>query len=410
MIERRIIIGLITSTDYLKTIQSIWNQSYLESSTAKHLARWCWEYFEKYQKAPGKDIEAIYYTKIRSNKFPKQSAEEIEQDILPGLSKEYEKTGADLKPLLDDTSQYFLERKLSILSTSIQALIKDGQLEEAEKMIDEFKTLSTSPINLENFILDVATIRNRKKKKPMLLMKPWLREGQFTIIYGNYGTGKSLLTLTICYLLGLREPDAEFGPWRVKNSTGTLYIDGELGEQEMEERVSKLEWLGKQKASLKLRILSVPEYQHATEDHFHLSDRPNQLKIINWLKGNPDYKVVVLDSVSTLFGLEEENSNSEWNNKVNPFLRDLRAINVACILLHHAGKDNKKGLRGASSMGAMAENIYRLTNSDHKLPEAGEAYFKLTKDKQRAGGFSFNPFSAHFFQENNDKEIHWEIT
>jgi hypothetical protein len=312
MIERRIIIGLITSTEFLKTIHPIWNQSYLESSTAKHLARWCWEYYDRYQRSPGRDIEGIYYQKIRSGKFPKASAEEIEQDILPGLSQEYEREGVDLKPLIDDTEKYFRERKLSLLSLSIQSLIQEERLDEAEKSLEDFRTLSTSPVNLENFIVTATDIRGRKRKKPTLLFKPWLREGQMTIIYGNYGTGKSLLTISLCYLLGLRDIDrAEFGPWLVKSQVGTLYIDGELGEQEMEERIGKLEWLGKQKASCSMKILSIPEYQLATEDSFYLSDRGNQLKIINWLRENPMYKVVVLDSASTLFGLEDENSNSE---------------------------------------------------------------------------------------------------
>jgi RecA-family ATPase len=220
-----------------------------------------------------------------------------------------------------------------------------------------------------------------------------------------------LLTIAVAYLLGLKDFDdeeCEIGEWQVKKRVGTLYIDGELGEQEMEDRIKKFEWLGVQRNPI--RVLSIPEYQLATEDSFYLSDRGNQLKIIQWLKNNPRYKLVVLDSASTLFGLVEENDNSEWNNKINPFLRDLRALGVACILLHHSGKDNKRGLRGASSMGAMAHNIFKLSNHTDKNIDDGEAWFILTKDKQRAGGYSFKTFALHFTQENDETETHWEIT
>ena len=187
MIERRIIIGLITSTDFLKALQKSWNPAYLESSTAKHLAHWCWDYYEKYGRAPGKDIEGIYYEKIKSSKFPKAVAEEIGQDILPGLSKEYERDGLSIQPLIDDAEKYFRERKLSTLSLTIQSLIGEEQLEEAEKMIEEFIPLTSGKINIDNFILTTSGIRNRKRRRPTLLMKPWLREGQMSIIYGNFG-------------------------------------------------------------------------------------------------------------------------------------------------------------------------------------------------------------------------------
>jgi RecA-family ATPase len=143
---------------------------------------------------------------------------------------------------------------------------------------------------------------------------------------------------------------------------------------------------------------------------FYLSTRVNQKKIITWLTEHPTYKLVVLDSAGTLFGLEEENSNSEWNLKIQPFLRDLRALGVACILLHHAGKDGKKGLRGASAMGAMAHCIFRLTNHPDKSNEEGEAWFTLTIDKQRAAGFSFRKFSLHYIRNVDKTETNWEIT
>jgi RecA-family ATPase len=143
---------------------------------------------------------------------------------------------------------------------------------------------------------------------------------------------------------------------------------------------------------------------------FSLSDRVNQQKIIRWLKDHPTYKLVVFDSVSTLFGLQEENDNSEWNNKINPLLRDLRALGVACILLHHAGKDGKKGLRGASAMGAMAHNLFRLTNHGGKDIDKGEAWFVLSKDKQRAAGYSFRPFSLKYTQNDGETETTWEVT
>lgn len=413
MIERKMIIGLITSTEYLQRIKDIWNTRYLESDTARRMANWCWEYYDKYQEAPGREIESIFYAKIKDSTFPKDVAEEIEQDILPSLSEEFEITEFNLAYLLEESIKYLNRRHLAIHNEKIEALLAAGQTEEAEKLASEFRPLGGAVANVDNYILDLGQIMELQTPQPALLLKPWLREGQVTILYGDFGTGKSLLTILVGYLLGLRdytEENAQVGKWQVKKQSGCLYVDGELGLVEMEERIKQYEWIGRQHGAYRMRVFSLPEYQVATEDPFLLSARVNQMKIIRWLKDHPKYKLIILDSASTLFGLEDENSNSEWSNKINPLLRDLRAIGVACLLLHHSGKDSKRGLRGASAMGAMAHNIYRIVNHEEKDEDEGEAWFTIFKDKQRSGGFQFKTFSIHFTQTPDKRETHWEIT
>ena len=413
MIERKIIIGLITSTEFLQRMKDIWDPKLLETDIAKYISSWCWEYFDKYEEAPGREIETIFYSKVKNSKFPKSVAQEMEEDILPGLSKEFEITQFNLEYLIEEAIKYLNDRHLAIHNDMVESLREAGEIEEAEKIASEFKPLGGERINISDFILDMAQIADIETPQPKLILKPWLREGQVTIIYGNFGTGKSLLTILIGYLVGLRDfndREAQIGTWQVKNPTGCLYLDGELGLVEMEERIKQYEWIGRQHGKYRMRVFSLPEYQMATEDPFSLSMRVNQMKIIKWLKEHPNYKLIVLDSASTLFGLEDENSNSEWSNKINPFLRDLRALGVACILLHHSGKDAKRGLRGASAMGAMAHNIYRIVKHTDCDPDDGEAWFTLLKDKQRTGGLLFRAFSIHFMQTPDKKETHWEIT
>jgi len=408
MLERKIIIGLITSTEYCQQVQPIWDAKLLDSATAKRIAMWCWEYYNQYKQAPARNIEDIYYGKVKQGKLPKELAEEFEQDILPNLSEEYNSTTFNVEYLLQQTINYFNTQRLKQISEGVQVLLTTDDVTAAEQLIRSYSPILTPADSLSDHIVTVQQIRRKERKPPKLLMKPWLRAGELTIIYGNYGSGKSLLTIAVAYMLGLPTDvtDEAIGEWLVREPVGTLYIDGELGELEMEERLRCFEWLGRQKH--RTRVLSVPEYQLATENPFHLSDRVNQQRIVQWLRHNPDYKVVVLDSVSTLFGLEEENSNSEWNNKVNPFLRDLRALDVACILLHHSGKDNKRGLRGASAMGAMAHNIFRIVTHPNYDIDEGAAWFTIKKDKQRAAGYSFGEFSLRFTRAAN-KTI-WEVT
>lgn len=411
MIERKILIGIVTSTEYCDKIKDIFDPTLIESASAKRMMNWVWLYYQEKKEAPGRNAPHLFWKRVKN--LPKDIAEEIESEILPSLDAEYDNGLFDVRYMVEETQKYFKSRKLAILSDQIKSLVERDDLETAEKLTIEYKAVEISTKSLDLHIVNVQQIRKKKTKKPTMLLSPWLREGQTTIIYGNFGSGKSLLTISIAYILGLKEYDikeSEIGTWQVKNPTGTLYIDGELGEQEMEERISQFEWLGRQSAEHRMKILSVPEYQLETEDTFTLSTRINQLKVIQWLRNNPAYKLIILDSASTLFGLVEENDNSEWNNKINPFLRDLRALNVACLMLHHAGKDGRRGLRGASSMGAMAHNIFRLTDHTEKDKDAGEAWFVLSKDKQRMSGFAFNTFGIHYTQNKNKTRTMWNIT
>ena len=413
MIEREIIIGLITSTEYCAFAKDIWNDLYIESSTGKRMCSWCWEYYDIYGKAPKRNIEKIYFAKLKEGKLPKDLFSEIEEEILPGLSKEYENSDFNLQQLIDKTNKYFSERHIILHNEQVDALRQSGKIKEAEQMMIEFKPLSVLTTDLNSFILTPERIRQKKRSKPKMLLSPWLREGETTILYGQAGCGKTLLAMSVAYMLGLKDYDAaecKIGRWQVKNPTGCLYVDGELGELGMEERIRKFEWIGKQFNKHSTKIFSIPEYQMETEDTFYLSERKNQLKIIKWLKEHDTYKLVVLDSASTLFGLVEENDNSEWSTKINPLLRDLRALNVACLLLHHSGKDSKKGLRGASSMGAMAQYIFKLINHPNKEIDEGEANFIIGKDKQREGGFIFKTFALHYYQDEDKTETHWKVT
>ena len=106
-IERRIVTGLIVSTEYIQEIEPIWSPKYLESETARLLSGWCLEYFRQYRKAPGRDIEGIYTDKIKM--LGKTQAQDIEE-VLAGLSDEFDRGQFNVEYLMDQTKTYFKER------------------------------------------------------------------------------------------------------------------------------------------------------------------------------------------------------------------------------------------------------------------------------------------------------------
>lgn len=157
--ERRIVIGLITSTAYLKEIQGEWKSEYIEAQAAKILAQWCWEYFEERGVAPMRNIESILIKKLRKKKIKKELAEEIETDILSDLSEQYENQDNDIDALILDTREYFIERQLEINNEEVQVALEKGDLKKAVELRENFKLVKGG----ENLGLDLADPEIGKK-------------------------------------------------------------------------------------------------------------------------------------------------------------------------------------------------------------------------------------------------------
>ncbi len=402
-IEWDFIIGTFIDDDFCKWAIEYFPIDFLEVKEARLLAHWIYKYYKKFGKAPKKNI------KWNHNKQLKQVFETAEGGslklILKGFRKDHENTDINIKYLKDRIENHLIEKKLKVKVEEVNGLIEEGKLKEAsEIMFIEMPAVNELP----QYFKTIDQMEIELVKQPNLLMSPWLREGETTILYSEAGVGKSLLAILLGFILGVENKDdkkCKIGDWQVKNQTGTLYVDGELGKAEMMDRINKFKWLGEQKKDMQMKVFSIPDYQVQSVKDFNLSKRESQREIISWLKNNPQYKFLVLDSVSTVFNLENENDNSEWNKKINPLLRDLRALGVSHIILHHAGKDGK--MRGASSMNAMAHNVLRLKNDPNKEP--GQSWFKVDNiGKQRAAGKIFRPFTIKFHPLDDRTEF--EIT
>lgn len=142
-IERKIVIAAIVSTDFLKAVRPIYQSRLIQSVLAKRMIKWCTDYFDKYEKAPGIDIESIFYSKLKNDStFPKDVAEEIEEDILPDLNEEYLENGINVGYLIDEATKYFQQRHIQIHTDDIKAFLAEDELEKAQDKVNNYKPLA----------------------------------------------------------------------------------------------------------------------------------------------------------------------------------------------------------------------------------------------------------------------------
>ena len=210
--ERNIVIGLITNTDYLQQIKEEWNPLYIESKAAKILSNWSWEYFDKHGKAPMRNIETILLKKLKKKKVKKELAEEIETEILHDLSEQYEKQTNDLDVLLSDTREHFTERQLELHMEEVQALLDKGEIQKARQLQDDFKfTIGGEDEGIDladastDAKIDAAFNSNNQivVRFPGALGKFWndeMTKGSFVSILAPEKRGKTFLLLEFMML------------------------------------------------------------------------------------------------------------------------------------------------------------------------------------------------------------------
>jgi len=139
-IERRIAIGAVVSSEYLRSLSMIYQSRFIDSVPIKTVVGWCLNYYEKYKRAPGKDIEGIYTTNL--SQLPEDRAERIER-ILGSLSEEFEREEKfNVEYLLDQTEKYFKSQHLKQCAEAVQEALERGELLEAEHEVVGYKPVS----------------------------------------------------------------------------------------------------------------------------------------------------------------------------------------------------------------------------------------------------------------------------
>jgi hypothetical protein len=139
-IEKQILTGMILSNRYLKDVYLMIDRNYFQSEYAKKLVDWVLFYFRKYEKAPCEDIESIYLERERELK---EDEAEIMKSFLDSLLKEIKnKNKFNIEYLLDRTIEYFRQRALILTIENIKILVDNNKLDDAEKIIKDYKKVS----------------------------------------------------------------------------------------------------------------------------------------------------------------------------------------------------------------------------------------------------------------------------
>jgi hypothetical protein len=408
--EDAILIAMITSTEFLKGIIPIYNADYVEGSYTKTVADWCIEHYAEFKKAPGVHIQDIFDRRVREGLAP-ATADIIEQ-FLTRLSSSHEKERAhalDVEFAISEAVEYFKFRSVSLLYSDIgYGLDQKESVDSIVQRVGDFVAtdFDTTTTSFSESMKSSTNLLNERIKVPRAFLWPWLREGSLNLIYAARGIGKSWLALMIAVSLTREKyQDIEIGPWVVKHPGGVLYMDGEMGFFDMQDRIRQIVGpLGPESRKFPLLVFSSPDYVEKYKKAVNLMKPEWQERIIDFLNANKRIKVLILDNLSSLTAGRDENDNQLTSMLSNWIVR-LRAIGITVIIVHHAGKSGDQ--RGASSLEDALNNTIKLKKP--KDTEGGGAHFVITFTKSRndPGGEGYRSFAIKLME--HDESSRWRI-
>jgi archaellum biogenesis ATPase FlaH len=137
-LERQFITALITSKPFLASADPVIDLDLIQSPHFRQIAEWCIEYFRKYDDAPGRGIESIYYA-WAENQEPTDTTVDAIHDLLGYLSDQYDAASTINVPhLVDELGTYLSMRSLARVEENLQSALARGDHDAAKRAVDEY--------------------------------------------------------------------------------------------------------------------------------------------------------------------------------------------------------------------------------------------------------------------------------
>lgn len=198
--ENTILTAMIVSSDALAAIAGFWTKEGFESELSKIVGPWCIDYFEKYGKAPGKEIEVLF-VKWAETQGSKETIQLVEA-YLQSLSADYEQLKQDINPIhiRDLARDHFEKTEIK----RIHHTVESGDFVKAREKILSFSPSEDNEFPIVDVFQDMDAIRkacSTAKEEPLITYPEGLgdfygdslRRGAFVAFLGSDKSGKSYL-------------------------------------------------------------------------------------------------------------------------------------------------------------------------------------------------------------------------
>ncbi len=259
-------------------------------------------------------------------------------------------------------------------------------------MMNNKLSLQRKPENRTNPLVATAnTIKALARNQPEPIIEGLLHKGEQLMVYSAPGAGKSWFALSLAIAAAsataISQDEQSRPKWHAPKNRKVLLLDGELDSADLGQRLKWLDPEGRAEDE-KLIILS-RQHQDFRAAFPNLSKEQDAEDLIQFCL-DQGVELLVLDNLTTLTQLEDENSASAFNTIIHGLLMRLKAIGIACVLVHHSNKGDG-GYRGSSA-----------------LATTFNAIIHLKKERLTRGAFTLN-FQKARNNHIDDKTVRMEL-
>ena len=139
--ERNIVMGMIVSDAFISKTRPILDAQYFSIPMTKRLCKWCLEFHDQYGQAPRDNMEQIYLEHLRTENIDNDTAVDIEE-VLEGMAREADREKFNVDYLAKQAEKYMNQQRLKELNKKVEVLLERGDVEEAQKLQEQYKPLS----------------------------------------------------------------------------------------------------------------------------------------------------------------------------------------------------------------------------------------------------------------------------
>jgi putative DNA primase/helicase len=205
-----------------------------------------------------------------------------------------------------------------------------------------------------------------------VVLDPILPERGLAMLFAGRGIGKTHVALGMAHAVSC---GGNFLRWKAEKAKNVLYVDGEMPQQALQDRLKALQASGEQMPAPGAFRLHCMDRQPLGQS-INLADAKHQ-KALTGLLGDASF--LVLDNMSTLMNGGPENDAESWDS-MQAWLLQLRRRGITVLIVHHASRGGNA--RGTSKREDVLDTVIQLKHPEDYSPADG-ARFEVHLTKAR---------------------------
>ena len=221
--------------------------------------------------------------------------------------------------------------------------------------------------------------------KPDYLWDNFIAKGDFVMITGDTGIGKTLVTTMLTLNLSQKR---SFGALDPQYHRRTFYVDAEMSEADFQERISRV----------KEPITRTSDFYYLNllgeEKEMDITNPEHQDALLETLE-TMSIEVLVLDNLFSLSSIKHFNKPEEFIEGLKPLIFKLRRKKITTFLVDHLNKEGKP--YGNTAKLVFLDYILKLTKDE-------EGVYEFEVIKQRRMGVNKKDLT---FTINEDNKVEY---